>query len=77
MRVAERDELLYRLDERSRNTYHLVEKLERGQTIQNGNIQTALERTSKNTASITWIWRVFMMLGGSSAVGYGAYSIWG
>lgn len=50
MEPEERDELLYRLDERSVNTYHLVEKLEQYQNIQNNRVEKLTGAVSKNTA---------------------------
>jgi len=52
MKASERDNLLIRLDERSRNTWHTVERLEKHQSEQNGFIQDTINRTTANT---TWI----------------------
>lgn len=52
----ENDELLARMDERSLNTYKLMEKLEHHQEEQNGNIQETLLRTKTN--------RIFIGIGG-------------
>ncbi len=41
-------DLLTRIDERSLNTYKLMEKLEHHQEEQNGNIQETLLRTKTN-----------------------------
>ena len=52
MKPSERDDLLIRLDERSRNTYHLVETLEQHNREQNGTIQTLIGNCKTNT-----VWR--------------------
>ncbi len=53
MNAAERDELLIRLEERSRNSWRVLEKLEKHQVAQNSSIETALIRTAKNSIWIT------------------------
>lgn len=45
----ERDNLLIRLDERSRNTWQLVEKLEQHQAAQNGKLEEAVRSIYRNT----------------------------
>ena len=52
LKVLERDELLIRLDERTRNIWKLVEKLETHQAEANGFIKDNLIRSSSNR---TWI----------------------
>lgn len=50
MKPTERDELLVRIDERSRNIWRVVEQLETHQAEQNGYIKENLESTIKNTS---------------------------
>ncbi|KKN74963.1 hypothetical protein LCGC14_0384650 [marine sediment metagenome] len=71
MKPKERDELLGRLDERSRNTYHLVEKLEKHNAEQNGYILDLVKQSSSNKTSIKWIVRVLVAAGilGGGATG--------
>ncbi len=71
MKPKERDELLGRLDERSRNTYHLVEKLEKHNAEQNGYILDLVKQASSNKTSIKWIIRVLVAAGilGGGATG--------
>ena len=68
---ALRDELLIRLDERSRNTYHLVEKLERHNAEQNGYIMEQGKQTASNKTSINRLWWLLgiAVIGGGSAIG--------
>lgn len=47
--TPQRDELLIRLDERTRNIWHVLEKLEWHQEEQNGFIKEALVASAKNT----------------------------
>ena len=49
MKVTERDEILIRLDERSVNTWRLVEKMEKHQIEQNNHIAKNFIATSRNT----------------------------
>ena len=51
MTKTEEHELLIRLDERTCNTYTLVEKIEKHQSEQNGFIQDNILSTQRNT---TW-----------------------
>ncbi|KKL48932.1 hypothetical protein LCGC14_2320590 [marine sediment metagenome] len=46
MKPAERDQLLARLDERSLNTWHTVEKIEQHQVIQNGTVADLVSRVA-------------------------------
>ena len=71
MKPAERDELLGRLDERSINTYHLVEKLERHQRESNGIVISQGERIAKNETKIRLIWKIGLGILGSGSVGVG------
>ncbi len=57
--LSEKNTLLGRLDERSLNTYHLVEKLEQTQAIQNG-------RVRENTKKIWYILGVLGIVGGAA-----------
>jgi len=52
MKPSERDDLLIRLDERSRNTYRLVEALEQHNREQNGTILALIGCCKTNT-----VWR--------------------
>ena len=63
MKPKERDDLLVRLDERSLNTYHLVEKLEQHNAVQNGFIQEQGEQVASNKAHIWWIIRILVTAG--------------
>ena len=63
MKPKERDELLGRLDERSRNTYHLVEKLEKHNAEQNGYILDLIKQVSSNKTSIKWMVRILYAVG--------------
>lgn len=62
MKAPERDNLLVRLDERTRNIWRVTEKLERHQEQQNGFIQTALIKSSRNTL---WI-KIISSVGGAA-----------
>ena len=67
----ERDQLLFRLDERSTNTWRLIEKLERHAAEQNGYIRENFMATSRNT-----IWRrVICGVGGASLLGLAGWMI--
>ena len=75
MKASERDELLIRLDERSRNTYRVVEKLEKHQAEQNGFIQDTINQTTKNT---TWRKAHTWVIGGiGTALVMGLTHLWG
>ena len=63
MKPKERDELLGRLDERTANTYHLVEKLERHNDEQNGFIREQGKQVEKNKTHIWWIIRILIASG--------------
>ena len=65
MITKKENELLVRIDERSLNTYKLMEKLEQHQGEQNGNIQETLLRTKTN--------RILIGIGG---VGLGLVITW-
>jgi len=71
MNPKERDELFGRLDERSCNTYQLVEKLEKHNAEQNGYILDLIKQTASNKTSIRWIIRVLVAAGilGGGATG--------
>ena len=71
MKASERDRLLIRLEERSSNTWRLIEKLERHAAEQNGYIRENFMATSKNT-----IWRkVIVGVGGTSLLGLAGWMI--
>lgn len=75
MKVSERDDLLIRLDERSRNIWVVVEKLEKHQNEANGFIQDNNDRSLKNT---TWIVAFRWILGGiGTALIIGLTYLWG
>ena len=57
MTTKKENELLARIDERSINTYNLMEKLEKHQAEQNNSIQETLLRTKTN--------RILIGIGGS------------
>ena len=71
MKAKERDELLIRLDERSCNTYHLVEKLERHNIEQNGYIREQDKQVASNKTSIGRLWWLLgiVVISGGSAIG--------
>ena len=71
MKAKERDDLLIRLDERSCNTYHLVEKLERHNAEQNGYIREQGKQTASNKTSINRLWWLvgIAVIGGGRAIG--------
>ena len=64
LKPTQRDELLLKLDERSRNTYHLMEKLERHQEQQNDHIFENMKRSNRNSVYIKVIW----IIGGTSII---------
>ena len=71
MDKGERDNLLIRLEERSHNTWRLIEKMERHAAEQNGYIRENFTATSKNT-----IWRrVIVGVGGASLLSLGGWVI--
>lgn len=69
MKPKERDELFGRLDERTCNTYNLVEKLERHNAEQNGYILELIKQTSSNKTSIRWIKMILIGTGILGGVG--------
>ena len=46
MKAQDRDILLIRLDEKSKNIYHLVEKIEQHQVTQNGTVADLVSRVA-------------------------------
>ena len=64
LKPDQRDNLLLRLDERSVNTYHLMEKLERHQEEQNGYIRENMKLSNRNAVYIKVIW----IIGGTSII---------
>ena len=61
MNVKDRDELMIRLDERSRNTWKSIEKIELHMSEQNGYIRDNFRSTQRNT-----VWRkVIVSVGGA------------
>ena len=60
MKAEERDKLLTRLDERTCNIWHTIEKLERHQAEQNGFIMSNIKAISRNT---TWRKGIAVILG--------------
>ena len=71
MNKETRDQLLFRLDERSINTWRLIEKMERHAAEQNGYIRENFIATSRNT-----IWRkVIVGVGGASLLGLAGWAI--
>ena len=67
MKLEERDKLLIRLEERTVNIWHVLEKLERHQDEQNGFIKDALLTSAQNTA---WRKATIWFIGGlASAMG--------
>ena len=64
LKPDERDNLLLRLDERSVNTYHLLEKLERHQEEQNDHIFENMKRSGRNAVYI----KVICGVGGTSII---------
>ena len=55
MNVAQRDELLIRLDERTSHIYTLTEKQERHLSLLNDSIAKNTKHTAVNTNSIFWL----------------------
>ena len=51
MNQKDRDDLLSRLDERTTNIYHLIEKVEQHNAIQNGQLLKVVQACGANT---TW-----------------------
>ncbi len=69
MKPSERDELLIRVDERTRNTWTMVERQEGHLSKINGSISTHARQITANGTSIKWIVRIFataVILGGSA-----------
>ncbi len=56
MNDDERDELLYRISERTQNIYHLTEKLERHNALQNDHIFSQGKQVESNRTSIGRLW---------------------
>jgi hypothetical protein len=52
LKASERDSLLIRLEERTCNIWHVLEKIEKHQEAQNGFIQEALVQGAKNNTRI-------------------------
>ena len=68
MNPKDRDELLARLDERSRNTWHMVEKMEAHQVVQNGLLLETCKRSISNAVWIkTFRWVGTLFVAGVSA----------
>ena len=63
LRPAERDKLLIRLDERTGNIWAIVEKLEKRQAEQNGQIHRLFLSNARNT-----VWRRVIIGVGSMAL---------
>ncbi len=68
----ERDELLYRIAERTQNIYHLTEKLEQHNALQNDHIFSQGKQVESNRTSIKWI---KIILIGAGLVGGGITGI--
>lgn len=51
MKAPERDELLIRIDERTHNTYKLVEQI-------NGTVDEHSKQITRNTTNIRWIVKI-------------------
>lgn len=65
MKAKDRDDLLARLDERSLNTWRVVEKIESHQAEQNSGIQQALLYCQKNSVWInTFKWAIGIIVTG-------------
>jgi len=56
MNIEERDDLLIRLDERSRNTWRVLTELEQHNREQNGYIKDTIEQLNRNT-----LWRKMLV----------------
>jgi len=71
MKPKERDDLLIRLDERTRNIYRLTEKQENHLAKINDSMLKHAVQISSNKTSIRWIVRVLIAAGviGGSATG--------
>ena len=82
MKPTERDDLLIRLDERSRNTWVMVEKLEKHQVEQNGLIRDSFDQIANNskqtTKNATWIIAFRWIVGGvGTALAIVLTRLWG
>lgn len=69
MKPKERDELLIRLDERSRNIWTLTEKQESHLSKLNDNMMKHAVQISSNKTSLRWIIRIasgLIILGGTA-----------
>lgn len=82
MKPPERDDLLIRLDERSRNIWIVVEKLEKHQVEQNGLIRDSFDQiasNSKQTAkNTTWGIAFRWIIGGiGTALAISLTHLWG
>jgi len=64
MNAKEKDELLIRLDERTANTWRVVESLEKHNAEQNGILRETMVACSKNTA-----WRKSIVVFGGLIIG--------
>ena len=62
MKPLERDELLFRLDERTRNIWTCVEKIERHAEVQNGHIFNITQSSQRNTIFRKWAERLVIPL---------------
>ncbi len=73
MKPSERDELLGRLDERSHNTWRIVEEIKKGQDTQND----AIAQNTQNIAVLKdrGVGIKTKLAGGVSALGFIAWSI--
>ena len=71
MKTSERDDLLSRIDERTRNIYRLTEKQEEHLAELNNNMMKHAVQLSSNRTSIRWIVRLLVtaVVVGSGATG--------
>lgn len=68
MKVTERDALLGRIDERTRNIYALTEKQEVHLSKLNDNMLKHATQIESNKTSIKWIIRILSAIGTIAAV---------
>jgi len=61
--MVEQGQTIARIDERTANTYHLTEKLERHNAEQNGFIREQGEQIVRNTTSISRVWWLIGIVG--------------
>ena len=79
MNAQERDELLIRIDERTRNIYHLTEKQEHHLDELNASVSKNVARIASNYEAIKGNRRILNIIIwcilGTSAIGGGVYGI--